>query len=256
MKYRLATSTKALATAIALLIGFLPYANEKALAQETRDHLTREVDAVPGARVAANAHVTGRFDQVAHGGKNMFHGKLASNDRGSEIWFAADEMSFADGYSLRSETLADTPALVVKKLTATAPDHRHAVAVVRLDRNTQDASSTGIDRVLSLLQGSAEFVLFKDALPAIMNAVNGSAANTASARKHGASSLYVEDGPFDLDIYMGIFGCFAAILGWIASLLALIAACGIPEPVEPLACAIAVIAFVAAGAGLVEGCGA
>lgn len=174
------------------------------------------------------------------------------------MWFAGEEISFGDGYSLEAETLADTSAEVVKKLTASAPDHRHAIAIVRVDRHSQETSSTGMDRVQALLQESDQFAFFRDALPAVMAAVQ-SRATAAAAPHHAASPLYVDEPPFDLDLYLdifaGIFGCFAAALTWIGAALGLILACGIPEPVEPLACAIAVIAFIAAGANVAEKCG-
>lgn len=257
MAERPACSTRALSIAFAALIGFLPYALPVAQAQETLDRAHPESHAVKVHEDASGSHLTARLDKSLHNGKMMTHCSLSTNQRFSEFWFAPEEVSLGDGYGFGSETLADNPAVVVKKLTATAPEGRHAEAIIRLDRQTLSSTTNGLDRVLSLLQESDQFALLKDAIPSLVAAMQGQ----SSAVHHRATTAadldadYVYDVTFVMDdIFAGIWGCVGAVLAVVAAYIGLILGCLVPEPAQPLACTAAIIGLVAACAAVLDQC--
>jgi hypothetical protein len=166
-------------------------------------------------------------------------------------------LSFGDGYSLVTETVANSPDEFVEKLTAIAADHRHTVATVRLDRHSQGYSFEGTERVNALLAESDHFQLFKAFLPVLTSAAQATA---TSANKHRPSTMASDDaGPFTLDFLLvdidaSLGACLAAILGGVAAFVLVIAACFIPEPLEPWACYGAILALMAAMAGMEVAC--
>ena len=252
MQFLCKNSNRAATLALVLLLSFYPYAVDIANAETTRDGtaapFTSSID-----------HPTGKLATGVHDGKHAANLILSAGNQYADAWFNTDGVSFGDGFAFAIETVADNNQHAVKKLTATAPDGRHAVATIRLDRGTQVYSSEGIDRVKSLLEGSDQFPLFSALLPAVIaNVQSHLHTKTAAGR---VSPMYVLDGPFSLDFLLdigidaSILGCIGSILLYLAAVIGVILGCLTPEPLEPLVCTGAILALLGAGAAMVDQCG-
>lgn len=125
---------------------------------------------------------------------------------------------------------------LLMSVNAIAPDGARSTGSIRLNRLTNQATTTGLNDVARVLSASRDVRLLRAALPGITHQMSA---------KSGRFTPVVNAGA---DCTLFVIGVFIAVD-------AAVAACGIPEPVEPYACSAAVAAVgAAAGAMANAGC--
>lgn len=102
---------------------------------------------------------------------------------------------------------------------------------IRYNKATGEASEGDVARIHRFLSASTQFGLLTVALPTLAKQV-------ASPGK----------------VANGVLGCIGMIFAYIGAMIAFVAGCGVPEPLEPFACAASVLAFIGAGVALVDSC--
>jgi hypothetical protein len=127
-----------------------------ALAQPA-PQILRTLDFVtpPGSAVSGVAHV----EEVKIGDRQQIRTVVTTNDGSAEMTFDGRTIALGDGYTIVKETLANTNAVLVVRLTATAPDGSSESAVILWNRQSAEATSVGADRYARLLSGSHDAVL-------------------------------------------------------------------------------------------------
>jgi hypothetical protein len=248
---------------MSFFIALLPTINDVASAQNTQE-VIKQIDVSTasvstGATTSVGAH-SGHFELYKNAdGKIGVRGIVKANDRAASFDLTEGKLVLGDGYTISAEKLADTPAERSKKLTAEAPDGRRAVAVVRSNRNTLETSATGLDKVTALAGESGHGSVLAAALPLLIASLQKPVTNTSTpAGTISTSTSPSRVRPFSItaegDVTADWIKCFLLSLVYIAATLDLIFACGVPEPVEPIACGAAIIGFVAAGEAVAEAC--
>jgi len=136
-----------------------------ALAQSEVPRVVRSLDLVtpPDSAVSGVAHI----DDVRIGTRREVRIGVTTLDSSGELTFDGHTMRFADGYALVRETLLQTPALVVVRLTASAPDGSSESAVVMANLESGNATSLGFEAFSRLLANSADARAIARVLPQI-----------------------------------------------------------------------------------------
>jgi hypothetical protein len=218
---------------------------------------------VAGSPVSAGASLTIERD----GASNVISGTVSTLSSVATFTFDGSTLRFGDGYGIRSEVLANDQDQYVVKLIGIAPgsENTGVEAVIGYDKQTgrhrfggnapgatdesdravRSASDSetraGLDRIHVLLSESHDFAVLTASMP-------GFTAQMTSTKNGRISPNDLHASP------NGLVACIAASLVYIGATLDLIAACGIPEPLEPLACAGAIFAETAAALFLGDSC--
>jgi hypothetical protein len=156
-----------------------------------------------------------------------------------------DGIKFGDGYALHRRVLADSPSEIVVSLSASRPNLKLSPeAIVRVDRVTGAVTSFGLGSVISELRGSHELQFLNNALPML----------SAAMKERNGTSISKTNGLAGNVVAEGWFSCAGEVIVLVLDFIGVILACGIPEPLEPLACGIALSAFVITGALVAHDC--
>lgn len=177
-----------------------------------------------------------RIEKGVLGGRPVGKVILTSDEGNAECTFDGKTMQFGDGYVVAHDVVTNRAEFVVR-LTAMAPDGNTRVAVARIDRRTGDASTAGMDEIAFLLSTSRHARLIQAALPAILDQLSSSTARQDAVVNAGTN-------------------CALLVVAFGISVDLVIAACAVPEPVEPYACAGAIAGMDLAFAAMMgAGCG-
>lgn len=202
-------------------------------------------------------HAVGRFKLVESGngspGRRYVSAEI-ENEHGEIVKFTCDpkHVTFGDGFDVAIAPVSQSQAEIIVKLTVTNPAGEAAISVIRFDKVNQTiAPISGAAKTRDLLSQSHDFAATASALPLLVSAFETArSARTANAQvvSTTSSTKHMNVGNQDLapDIDASFWGCIGAGLAVIATGLALIAACAIPEPLEPIACLGAVFAYLSA----------
>ena len=192
-----------------LLWAALPAA---ALAQSA-PQIVRTLDLVtpPGSAVAGVAHV----EEVKTGDRQAIHTVVTTNDGSANLTFDGRTLSLGDGYTIVKETLANTHAVLVVRLTASAPDGSSESAVVLWNRQSGEATSIGADRYARLLNGSHDAVMAARILPQL----TFSTAQSSGLHGKGLGSITIHGDD-----------CLQAALAVEAACVGVILGCGSDNP--------------------------
>jgi hypothetical protein len=117
----------------------------------------------PGSSLAGVVHV----EDIKIGDRRQIHTVVMTNEGSADLTFDGRTTQFGDGYKVVRETLANTPAVRVERLTASAPDGTTEFAVIVLNRQSAEATAIGAERYALLLKGSHEAVIAAQILPQI-----------------------------------------------------------------------------------------
>ena len=168
----------------------------------------------------------------------VVRGTVQDGDKTVTFTVLDNTIILGDGYILQREDVNSSDVESIQHLRAITPDGREATAFVQLNKTTGRHFAHGIDKLRSLMGTSQDFLALSVALPAITSA--------AAAGTKSANGLKVASD--------GLLWCLFMWTIYVAETITFIAACGIPEPLEPIACAAALFTWVAAGAELASAC--
>jgi hypothetical protein len=169
--------------------------------------------------------------------RRITHGRLVHDDRSASFSFAGDTLTLDDGYAIENRTLTNNSSQLVKQLIALSPEGTRETATIRYDYRTGNAATQQLDRVRALLGRSQSFSIIAAVLPVLL-AAHKSESQTVTTM---SETDWVD--------------CLILVAEYVAATVALILACGVPEPVMPIVCAAAVLAFAATGLAVGETCG-
>jgi len=196
-------------------------------------------------------HATARFSLVQDQSLHKHLEGEVTTDAGEIIRVSGTNkrVTFGDGYGLASEIIADTEAETVVRLTVTSATGRSASSVVTYNEISQTvAPSPNAAAARELLNESHDFKVLAETLPALASALQHAAAEKITAA--GTKTQVSSDRHFsikameDSGIDPSIFGCIGAVLVMIGAALLMVAACVIPEPLEPILCIGSVLTYV------------
>ncbi len=181
-------------------------------------------------------------------------GTLHTHSSTATFTFDGRNLRFGDGYEIRSEIVVNNDEEFVVKLGGFAPgaETTGAEVVIQYDKRSgignhprpenddgvrpriDPVTSAGLNQLRLLMSASHDFVVLSWTLPSF--------ASEMPPRNNGRIAAN------------SVLGCIGAAFLYVAAMLDFIGSCGIPEPLEPLACAVAYFAFVGAGVLLADEC--
>lgn len=188
---------------------------------------------------------------------------VAQNGRAASVRFDGETIRFSDGYTATIRVVVDNARQTIRQVDAETPDHRRATATLVLNHASNTAEQNGLERVRELLSGSDDLQLLAAVLPAAIAMETRSATSHDAAGRVTAGRVHstdvLGDMPLVLDVDMvlaavSLWGCIGAILAVIGSFLVMIAACGAPEPAQPLVCYGSLLLFLSAAAWMMDSC--
>jgi hypothetical protein len=179
----------------------------------------------PGNPTFGVAHV----EDIKIGDRRQIHTIVSTNEGSGEFTFDGRTIETGDGYTVVRETLADTPDVLVARLTATTLEGSSEWAIIVANRQTGEVRSVGLDRYALLLQGSHDVRIINKVLPLV------------APVKHIAAGLAPRIGD----------SCDSATLMFVSATLALEMACASPLPG---ACELAIAGWLGAANNLASNC--
>lgn len=238
---------KHLSPVIALLVAVMPLFADASSSQ--RNHLgtfdvsvTGIVGANPGTQ--RSSATSGHFDLSGDPGGKTLDGTISVGSRMATIHVEDGLISFGDGYSIEIKALVDNSAESVSKIVLSTPTGR-ATAVSRYNKANGQGSTTGMAAVQRALAGSADVATVREGLPALANALK-TKLSAQSAPTNLIGGKWVGTPAFEVG--SDSWGwCVFYIFMYIIDTAGLILACGVPEPLEPIACAFAIVGFTGGG---------
>ena len=115
----------------------------------------------PGSAVSGVAHV----EDIKIGDRRQIHTVVTTNEGIAELTFDGRTIELGDGYTIMRETLVNTSAVRVVRLTASVPDGTSESAVIVWNRQSREATGLGAERYAKLLKGSHDAVIAAQILP-------------------------------------------------------------------------------------------
>jgi len=192
------------------------------------------------------ARVTGRFSLVDDGGSHKHLEGEITNEHGDVLRLTGGykHVTFGDGYDLATTLVADTDAETVMCLTVTSPSGEVATSIVSYNKIKQTIRPiTTAGRARDLLNQSRDFATAVATVPLLASTLRAKLANQSAALQAptpAAAAKHFTATPMEWD---STLGCIGALLVVVGAGIAVVAACLIPEPIEPLACWASVTVF-------------
>jgi len=160
------------------------------LSAQPTPQIMQKLDLVtpPGSAVAGIAHV----EDLKIGDRRLVHTFVTTNEDSADLTFDGRTIQFGDGYRIVRETVANTRAVRVERLTASTPDGTLETAVIVLNRESMEAAAIGADRYARLLKGSHDAQIAAQILSEL-NFRNTHIASGLSVKAPGAITTHGDD---------------------------------------------------------------
>jgi hypothetical protein len=169
-------------------------------------------------------------------GRVVINATIGYGGRSTNVEIQDGDILFADGYAIRTRDAGSDVNRNAILITAESPDGRTETAIIRQNIATGEAASDDLTEVRGLLSESGKLDLVAAGMPVI----------TAMAGDKLSQDLRPKR--------TGWLNCTKALLFLAGSVIAVIAACAIPEPAQPVACWGAVIMLLGAFVEAVQSC--
>jgi hypothetical protein len=232
-----------LCPALALLVAFLPVIVNASPQNRLGAVDVTVASAVGTANQQHATSATAHLELFSTPSGPALEASVVSDGKTAIVRAEPGKISFSDGYELLISVLADNGSETVTRVSLTTPAGSGPSATVRVNKTTGRASQTGMDGLLSVLNGSADVQLLRPTLPAIvasLKAQDAASASKVATGRWAASSNYIAQTD-------GWFRCTTIVLVYIVETALMVAACGAPEPGEPFLCGGAIFVWVHAG---------